>query len=123
MIVELHKRGMTLMIRDGRLRIDGAKTEEEVNDLLPTLRARRAAFERRTQWANGTERRCVWSALRGERIAVGRMHGIQSCAHVKRGDPVQYDTVELALIAGLSRQQILLIHQVKRTLGGTVEGR
>lgn len=110
---------MTLVIRDDRLRVEGA-TEDQVQDLLPALRARRAAFERRTRWANGVERRYVWSALRGERIAVGYVFGQQRCEHVRRGDPVQYDTVELALIAGLSRQQILFIHAVKRTLGGVV---
>lgn len=117
---------MGLTMRDGRLRIEHARNEVEVADLLPTLRARRAAFERRVRWANGPERRCVWSALRGERIAVGRMFGEQTAADVKRGDPVQYDSVELALIAGLSREQLLLIHAVKRVMGGTVmpeEGR
>lgn len=125
-IAALHDRGMRLVINsEGRLRVEGA-TEDQVQDVLPTLRERRAAFERRTRWANGVERRCVWSTLRGERIAIGRVDRAQTAMHVKRGDPVQYDSVELALIAGSSREQLLLIHAVKRVMGGTVmpeEGR
>jgi hypothetical protein len=119
-IVTLHDRGMGLTIRDGRLRVEGATDESQVADVLPALRARRAEFERRTRWATGVERRYVWSALRGERIAVGKMDCAQTAAHVKRGDIVQYDTVELALIAGLSREKLLLIHAVKRVMGGMV---
>ncbi len=93
----LATRGLRLVLRNGRLRVRGTAS---CDDLLPAMRERREALERRVRWDEDLTCVSVRSRVRGREILLGR-----------GGD---YAPSELAAIDGFSPRILKFIDTIKR---------